>query len=119
MSTGSPADDGVRLGRVGRPFWVREQSYVERARTLSWRATGIGSPRALPLRSYAAQSGLGWIGRNGMLITPQLGRYATLAVLLTDMEVEAPIIHADRCGELSPVPAGLLYRGAAAAGWFG
>ncbi|MGK2937265.1 MAG: tRNA epoxyqueuosine(34) reductase QueG, partial [Solirubrobacteraceae bacterium] len=25
-----PADDGARLGRVGRVFWVREQSFVER-----------------------------------------------------------------------------------------
>lgn len=103
-------DDGVRLGRVGRVFWVREQAFVERLarpaieavkqalRDAGHRGRDWIDQGPLPLRSHAANSGLGWIGRNGMLISTGLGTYTTLAVLITDVEVEQPVVHADRCG---------------------
>jgi epoxyqueuosine reductase len=103
-------EGGVRLGRVGRMFWVREQGYLERVlrpkieavRTVC-REHGVRSrdwvdQGPLPIRSHAAQSGLGWVGRNGMVITPELGTYTTLAVLLTDLEVPAAAPHKNRCG---------------------
>lgn len=50
-------------------------------------------------RALAAQSGLGWIGRNGMLIDPEHGSYIFIGTLLTSFEndLHADLV-ADRCG---------------------
>ena len=39
-------------------------------------------------RSWAARSGLGWVGRNGNLITKQKGSFFFIATLITDLELE-------------------------------
>lgn len=39
-------------------------------------------------RSWAARSGLGWVGRNGNLITKQKGSFFFIATLITDVELE-------------------------------
>ena len=39
-------------------------------------------------RSWATLSGLGWIGRNGNLITKQNGSFFFIATLITDLELE-------------------------------
>lgn len=38
-------------------------------------------------RSWAQQSGLGWIGKNGNLITKQTGSFYFIATLITDLEL--------------------------------
>jgi epoxyqueuosine reductase len=50
-------------------------------------------------RAYAAQAGLGWIGRNGMLIDQRIGSYFFIGTLLTSLEndLEASPV-TDRCG---------------------
>jgi epoxyqueuosine reductase len=50
-------------------------------------------------RAYAAQAGLGWIGRNGMLIDQRIGSYFFIGTLLTSLEndIAAPSV-TDRCG---------------------
>ncbi|MEO8216258.1 MAG: tRNA epoxyqueuosine(34) reductase QueG [Acidobacteriota bacterium] len=50
-------------------------------------------------RSYAAQAGLGWIGRSGMLIDERNGSYFLIGTLLTSLENDlSPELVADRCG---------------------
>lgn len=39
-------------------------------------------------RSWAQQSGLGWVGKNGNLITKQNGSFFFIATLITDLELE-------------------------------
>lgn len=53
----------------------------------------------VPERELAQRAGLGWIGRNTMLINPRLGSFQILATVLTnlDLAVDAPFT-ADRCG---------------------
>ena len=50
-------------------------------------------------RSWAQRSGLGWIGKNGNLITKKSGSFFFISTLITDLELEAddPFIK-DYCG---------------------
>ena len=62
----------------------------------TWRYVDTGP---LSDRSYAAQAGLGWIGKNGMLIHEQDGSYVFIGTLLTALENDiAAATVADRCG---------------------
>ena len=40
-------------------------------------------------KQYAVEAGLGWIGRQSLLITPEFGSYVLLGELVLDMEVDA------------------------------
>jgi epoxyqueuosine reductase len=62
----------------------------------TWRYVDTGP---LSDRSYGAQAGLGWIGKNGMLIHEQDGSYFFIGTLLTALEndIESELV-TDRCG---------------------
>lgn len=49
-------------------------------------------------RQWAAKSGLGWTGKNTLLIHPKAGSYFFLAVLILDVELESDHPIKDYCG---------------------
>jgi epoxyqueuosine reductase len=62
----------------------------------SWRYVDTGP---LSDRTYGAQAGLGWIGKNGMLIHEQDGSYFFIGTLVTALENDiASELVSDRCG---------------------
>ena len=70
----------------------------------------------LPHKTVATRAGLGWIGKSGLLVTPQYGGAIRLSSLLTDAELDydEPVVRS-RCGTcglcVEQCPAGAL-RGA-------
>jgi len=62
----------------------------------TWRYVDTGP---LSDRALAAQAGLGWIGKNGMLIDAEIGSYVFIGTLLTSLENDiSSATVADRCG---------------------
>ncbi|HUY28930.1 MAG TPA: tRNA epoxyqueuosine(34) reductase QueG [Candidatus Binataceae bacterium] len=50
-------------------------------------------------REWAARAGLGWFGRNTMLLSREHGSYFFLAEIFTDLEIDAPAApYRDHCG---------------------
>lgn len=49
-------------------------------------------------RAWAVRAGLGWIGRNGMLINPKFGTFTFIGTLITTLELEPSTPMKNRCG---------------------
>lgn len=101
---------GAGKGRVARYAWGGDYHDLLRARVNdlgTWlersvpgcRTRGFIDSVPFPEREYGWLAGLGWIGKNTLLIDPRAGSYFFLAVLLTtaDLPADAPL-EVDHCG---------------------
>lgn len=65
-------------------------------------------------RSWAQRSGLGWLGKNGMIIHKQAGSFFFIATLITDLVLEYDGPVTDHCGSctrcLDACPTGALVQ---------
>ena len=107
MEQGSPAPDEPIIARYARGrdyhdvFEERLDRLLAEIREL---APGVSARRYVDYgpvleRDHAQRAGLGWIGKNTMLINPSLGSYLMLGELLTDLELEPDDpFRPDRCG---------------------
>jgi len=104
---GEPAEAPSWAG-VARYAWGRDYHSVmtPRLRTLAAHlsdaagATSKGYVDTGPLleRDLAARAGLGWIGKNTMLLHPELGSWFFIGILLTTAALDFGEPLADRCG---------------------
>jgi epoxyqueuosine reductase len=103
---GEPADASWRP--VARYAWGRDYHDVIAPR-LERLAEHLRDAAGAPSRGYvdtgpvlerdlAARAGLGWIGKNTMLLHPQIGSWFFIGVLLTTAELDHDEPLADRCG---------------------
>ncbi len=109
--TAEPAACQAGQGRISRYAWggadyhdVIHGRLRQLARWLAERAPGAsvrGVVNTAPLleREFARLAGLGWIGKNTLLINREAGSWLFLAALLTDLELDFDPPHEhDYCG---------------------
>ena len=108
--TAEPADPQPGEGRVSRYAWGDDYHDLIRQRlnrlteflvreAPGSKARGVVDTAPLLEREFAQLAGLGWIGKNTLLLNKRLGSWFFLAALLTDLELEYDEPHAaDHCG---------------------
>lgn len=76
------------LVREGTLF-LQSQNFRARAQTTDFVVTQADNRTQLPHKTIALHAGLGWIGKNNLLITPQYGGAVRLSSILTDAPIKA------------------------------
>lgn len=108
----TPDDQPMRgFGRVAKYARGRDYHAALRAplRQLADSVVALGPPGTVarayvdagpvPERELAQRAGLGWIGKNTMLIDPRRGSYSFIASVLTNLDIALDLpFEADRCG---------------------
>ena len=101
---------GEGRGRVARYAWGADYHDLLRSRVNklgAWlearvpgcRTRGVVDSAPLAEREFAWLAGLGWFGKNTMLIDPRAGSFFFLTALLTDLQLPADTpIEVDHCG---------------------
>jgi epoxyqueuosine reductase len=102
--------DGPNSGRVARfalgrdyhqAIWRRLdrlQSWLK-STVLGCRTRGVSDTAPLLERDFARRAGLGWVGKNTMLINKHRGSYIMLGAVLTDTDLNPDEPHrANHCG---------------------
>ncbi len=108
--TAEPAPAAVGGGRVSRYAWGGDYHDLIRDRlnrlaeflvshNPGARVRGVVDTAPLLEREFAQLAGLGWVGKNTLLLNRKLGSWFFLAALLTDLDLECDLPHeTDHCG---------------------
>jgi epoxyqueuosine reductase len=102
-------DPAATSGRVARYAGGRDYHDVLRERLAALERKIASLAPGAKTRSYvdtgpvlerplAARAGLGWVGKNTLLIHPTLGSYLFLGVVLTDLALASDAPEPDHCG---------------------
>ncbi len=103
-------DKAKSYGRVARYAWGKDYHIVlkDRLKVLADKIRESGDGKIMtrrfvdtaPLmeREHAMQAGLGWIGKNGLLINKRLGSWLLLGEIVTDLELDYDQPGVDHCG---------------------
>lgn len=80
---------------------ARLRELMERIKAAGHPVNGRAFSDSAPLleRYWAWQAGIGWMGKNRMLITPGIGSWYLLGVLVTDLELQPDSPQVNRCGQ--------------------
>jgi epoxyqueuosine reductase len=90
---------------------------AEHLRDLGWKAVVVCDDNALVDRAAAHRAGLGWFGKNSLMLLPGLGSWFVLGTVVTDAPLPStapddPASHAQGCGSctrcLTACPTGAL-----------
>jgi len=138
ISLGYPLSESVMEEIDDRPTILYKHHYrqvnmiLDRAATVAaafiqshgWRALPVPASVFVDWRTQAPhlshkmmayRTGLGWIGRNLLLVTPEWGARVRLVTVLTDMPVESPARPKGECGDCKrcavSCPVGAIYDG--------
>jgi epoxyqueuosine reductase len=109
LSYAGPEAPEPAQGRVARYARGRDYHAVMRRRlaALVLRLRGrdpalraLASSDVAPVmeKAWAQEAGIGWVGKNGCLITERHGSWVLLATVLLDRDLEPDPPHPDRCG---------------------
>ncbi|MBN2211708.1 MAG: tRNA epoxyqueuosine(34) reductase QueG [Sedimentisphaerales bacterium] len=120
-----PRPAGGVCGRVARCAWGRDYHLVVKNKLYRLARRIHQSARQAVTRCFvgsaplfekalAARAGLGWIGKNGLLLNEQFGSWLVLGEIVTNMELEPDEPIAEKCGAcaccLDACPTKALYE---------
>jgi epoxyqueuosine reductase len=98
----------ARYARIDHYASLRRslEPIADHLRGLGWRATVVCDDNALVDRAAAHRAGLGWFGKNSLMLLPGLGSWFVLGTVVTDAplpppEPVEPLPHAEGCGACS------------------
>lgn len=96
------AEDEPRIARYAYStdyhyiMWAKLEQLAARLGLSAYKTTCDTAP--LLERAFAAHAGLGWIGRNNMLINPEFGSFCFIGTILTTAALEPDAPMEPRCG---------------------
>jgi epoxyqueuosine reductase len=89
----------------GRDYHIVVQDYLkkicEHVESLGGKAIYFVDSNPMPERYIAYLSGIGFIGKNNMVITDKYGSYVFLGEIITDLQIEPDMPVERKCGECS------------------
>lgn len=112
FSNPNPSKPGMYRGIVSRAAWGVDYHQVLREKLEQLRqyiAAWVPEARAVPMvdtgafsdRAVAERAGIGWVGKNANLITPEFGSYVYLGELLTNLPFPPDAPMENHCGDCS------------------
>jgi epoxyqueuosine reductase len=80
--------------------YIEDKGYNAIGQTSTYVTSDNNLTTTLPHKTVATRAGLGWIGKNALLITPEYGSAIRISSVITDMPLLADIpINESKCGK--------------------